>query len=437
VKTAGDMAGKGRGAGRRTWPALIVAALVALVAVPLVLLALPSSPPQAATLQRPSVAAYRGLAAWVDLYDTAAWDRPVAAVADMRAHHVRTLFLETSNYGWPTKLHRPAALDAFIAASHARGMKVVAWYVPALTDISKDLRRSMAAVRYRTPGGQRFDSFGMDIEASIVKPVSTRNHRLVVLSQRLRNEAGVRYPLGAIIPSPVGMATNPTYWPVFPYVQLAGLYDVMVPMGYYTYHGDGYELAYQETLDNVAIIREQTGRPAIPIHIIAGLAAASSGAETHAFVRASRETGCLGAGIYDWATSNDADWVQLLNVRVNPRQDPPLPVDIGYVEPLGNCPGDRTHPKEVFLQTGPQEGDRLLRFRLYDAQSDEVHVTVNWKDVGRVPAGPGGGWSDVIELRVPAADLEAAGRNVVGFVARGTYPSWHVWGVRDVELATP
>lgn len=408
-------------------------ALLALVAAPVVLLALPSSPPQAATVQRPSVAAYRGLAAWVDLYDTALWDHPRAAVADMQAHHVRTLFLETSNYRWLSKLHRPAALNAFIAACHAADMKIVAWYVPSFADVARDLRRSLAAVRYRTPGGQRFDSFGMDIEASMVKPVSTRNHRLIVLSQRLRDAVGARYPLGAVIPSPVGMATNPTYWPVFPYEQLAGLYDVMVPMGYYTYHGDGARRAYNETLENVAIVREQTGRPTIPIHLIAGLAAASSGAETQAFVRATRETGCLGAGIYDWASSNDADKAQLLNVRTNPRQDPALPVDLGYLAPLG----DVAHPKEVFLQAGPQDGERILRFRLYDAQADEVHVIVNWNDLGRAPAGPAGAWSDVIELPVPAADLDASGRNVIGFVARGTYPAWQTWGVRDVQLVTP
>ena len=35
-------------------------------------------------------------------------------------------------------------------------------------------------------------------------------------------------------------------------------------MGYYTYHGDGYAHAYNETRENVRIVREQTGRPTSP-----------------------------------------------------------------------------------------------------------------------------------------------------------------------------
>ena len=46
------------------------------------------------------VRSYRGLGTWVDLYDAKAWDHPASAVSDMRAHGVRTLYLETSNYRW-------------------------------------------------------------------------------------------------------------------------------------------------------------------------------------------------------------------------------------------------------------------------------------------------------------------------------------------------
>jgi hypothetical protein len=422
---------------RRLRPPLVVAALLCVAVAGGAILAWPSRPPQAATVPAPSVAAYRGLAAWIDLYDTAAWRRPAAAVRDLQAHHVRTLFLETSNFGWPTKLNQPAVLARFIAVCHARGLRIVAWYVPDFGRDQQDYRRSLAAISFRTAGGQRFDSFGLDIEASMVKPVSTRNHRLIVLSQRLRDAAGPRYPLGAIIPSPEGMSTNATYWPVFPYVRLAALYDVMLPMGYYTYHGDGARLAYQETLTNVAIIRDETGRPAEPIHVIAGLAAKSSGAETEAFVRAVRETGGMGASIYDWATTAQSDWDALRNVPTNPLQEPALPVDLGYAAPLGACPGDGSHPQEAFFQSAGQDGDRVLRYRVYDAQDGEVRLLVNWQDLGTLPAGPTGAWSDTREVAVPAAALDPAGRNVIGFVARGTYPQWSTWGVRDVELVTP
>ena len=64
--------------------------------------------------------------------------------------------------------------------------------------------------------------------------------------------------------SPAGMTKSPSIWPGFPYAGLAAIYDVFVPMGYYTYHGDGYANAYRDTRDNISIIREKTGMPTDP-----------------------------------------------------------------------------------------------------------------------------------------------------------------------------
>lgn len=392
--------------------------------------------PQAA-VAGPSLNAYRGLGIWVDLYDAAAWNDPAGAAQDMASHHVRTLYIETANYHWPTAINKPAAMNAIIQQCHARGIKVVAWYLPGFKDLSRDFKRSMAAIDYRTPDGQRFDSFALDVEASIIKPVSTRNARLTTLSARIRRAVGSGYTLGGIIPSPAGMRDNATYWPGFPYKTVAKYFNVIVPMGYYTYHGDGYANAYRDTRDNVRIVRAQTGRPTIPIHVIAGLASASSGSETLAFVRALREHGVLGGSMYDWPTTNDADWEVLANVRTNPRQSVALPVNVGRLAPLGNLPGERSHPKEVFYQAPGQDGERVLRFRLYDVQAGEVRLLVNWKDMGALKAGPGGAWSGARAVCVPAASLRAHSRNVIGFVARGAYPTWRVWGVRDVTLSSP
>ena len=385
----------------------------------------------------PPVNAYRGLGTWVDMYDAAAWNDPAGAVKDMASHHVRTLFIETANYHWPTAINKPAAMNAVIQECHARGIKVVTWYLPGFKDLTKDYQRSMAAIDYRTPDGQRFDSFALDIEVSLVKPVSTRNARLAALSAKIRNAVGRGYTLGGVIPSPAGMRDNATYWPGFPYKTVARYFNVIVPMGYYTYHGNSYANAYRDTRDNVSIIRAQTGRPTIPIHVIAGLASASSGTETLAYVRALREYGCLGGSMYDWATTNDVDWRVLANVRTNPRQSVALPVSVGHLAPLGNLPGERTHPKEVFFQAPAQDGERVLTFRLYDVQAREVRLLVNWKDMGELKAGPGGAWSGVRSVRIPAASLYAKSRNVIGFVARGAYPKWRAWGVRDVTLAKP
>ncbi len=385
------------------------------------------------------VRSYRGLGTWVDMYDARAWDDPGAALGDMAARGVRTLYLETANYHLPTdsSMFRRAAAGSLIEEAHARGIKVVAWYLPGFKDPARDYRRSMAAIRYRTPAGQRFDAFALDIEASVVKDVDLRSSRLRALSRRIRDSVGEAYPLGAIIPSPAGMVMHPGYWPGFPYEDLADTYDVFVPMGYYTYHGDGYANAYRDTRDNIRIIREQTGRPAMPIHVIAGDGARSSATETRAYVRALREHGVLGGSMYDWATTSDASWRALGNVRFNPRQRPVLPLALPAAAPLGYCGADRTHPKEVFYETTAQAGDGLLRFRLYDVQPDEVRLLVNWKDLGPLAAGPVKAWSRTRTVTLSAALLKPGARNVIGFVARGDHPAWRRWGVRDVTLTAP
>jgi len=412
----------------------LVAGLTVLIG-----LAMAAARPQASAAASASISAYRGLGTWVDMYDPRAWNDPAAAVRDMASHGVRTLYIETANYHNPqsASLFKPAALTAFIQQCHARQIKIVAWYLPGFKDLAKDYKRTMAAIEFRTPDGQKFDSFALDIEDSTVKPAGTRSARLKTLSAKIRKAVGKTYPLGGIIPSPAGMKINSSYWPNFPYKDVAAVYDVIVAMGYYTYHGNGYSHAYNETRENVSIVREQTGRPTIPIHVIAGVGDKSSGSETTAFVRALRETGCLGGSMYDLSTTNDADWRPLANVRFNKIQTPALPRDVGYAAPLGNCPGDTSHPKEVFYQAAKQNGQRILHFRLWDVQTDEVRLLVNWQDGGALDRGPKGNWSGVQSIAIPASMLNAKGRNVIGFVARGDAPHWQRWGVRDVTLVKP
>ena len=229
----------------------------------------------------------------------------------MASHGVRTLYLETGNSGSAGELFKSAQLQQFITQAHARGIKVVAWYLPDLKDIDRDYARIDAAIRLTTPDGQKFDSFALDIESGAVTPQSTRNRSLLALSKRIRDSVGTSYPFGAIIPSPVGLSKKGSYWPDFPYSELAAIYDVFVPMGYYTYHGDGAALAYSDTLGNARILREQKGCSAIPIHLIGGVAEESSAAEVEAFVRGSKEAACIGASLYGWAGTKAAHWLEL------------------------------------------------------------------------------------------------------------------------------
>jgi hypothetical protein len=254
------------------------------------------------------LAPYRGVATWVDLYDPALWVSPERTVAAMAADGARTLFLETSNYGWPSDVNRPRRVARFVEAAHAHGMRIVAWYVPSYVDVAFDLRRSLAALRFRTPHGERFDSFALDIEGTNVRPASVRSARTVALARAIRAAAPARESLGAIVPSPRGLQFHPRYWPGFPFAQLARSLDVFLPMGYFTYrpHYPGGSAAY--TARNLVLLRAWTHDPALPIHAIGGISGSASTAQVRAFAAAARAGGAIGLSMYDFAGTTAGQW---------------------------------------------------------------------------------------------------------------------------------
>lgn len=227
----------------------------------------------------------------------------------MARHGVRTLYLQTGNYEQRADLVRPQALGRFVDAAHAAGMRVVAWYLPSFLYPAQDERRSLAAIRFRSSKGERFDSFALDIEASLVRSVPLRTKRLLQLSARLRSAAGGRYPLGAIIPSPVGIRRHPTYWPHFPYRSLARYYNVFLPMAYATDAGvRGVTATRVYNTADIAIIRTRTRKPNVPIHLIGGLANAMGTTEIAGFMRAVGDCGPLGYSLYAFSVTRASTW---------------------------------------------------------------------------------------------------------------------------------
>jgi hypothetical protein len=255
---------------------------------------------------------YAGLGTWLDIYATPFWAHPQQEVAAMARRGVRTLYLQTGNYEQRVDLVRPRALGRFIDAAHAAGMRVVAWYLPSFLYPAQDTRRALAAIRFRSPGGERFDSFALDIEASLVRSVPLRSKRLLQLSARLRATVGARYALGAIIPSPVGIRRHPTYWPRFPYRPLARFYDVFLPMAYATDAGvRGIRATRAYNAADVAIIRKRTGKPHVPIHLIGGLANAMGVRELTGFMQAVGDCRPLGYSLYAFSVTGQSAWKAL------------------------------------------------------------------------------------------------------------------------------
>jgi hypothetical protein len=256
---------------------------------------------------------------WVSIFSgDAVWDHPARHVRRMHRHGVRTLFLQTASSSRPvgTDLYRPSQLAGFLHQAHARGMRVVAWYLPPLRQVGGEHARAMAAIRFRTDRGHRFDGFALDIEPSATTPSGTaRNENLLQLSRRIRAAAGEGYQLGAIIPSPMGMAISTRFWPSFPYGTVGSYYDVVLPMSYHTYRVTGAADSYAYTASNIAFLRQQLGQD-VSIHVIGGDAGASNERETAAFVLACNDAGVTGASLWHYTSYGTEDWRTLRKLQL-------------------------------------------------------------------------------------------------------------------------
>lgn len=260
-----------------------------------------------ASLAAADASVFGGLGAWVDNFNRRPWDNPARGVRKMARRGVTTLYVQTANYRSKKAIYRARKLSEMIEVAHRRGMKVVAWYVPAFRNLDRDLRRVKAAIRFESKSGERFDGYGMDIEATVVDSVTVRNMRTIRLSKQTRRFAGKSFPLGAIIPDPAGQL----YWHPFPYAELAEIYDAFLPMGYYTYRTSGYGGVFDYTAENISIIRAESGDPDVPIHAIGGIAGRASRRDVKGFVRAVRASKAAGGSLYDYPLTEEWEWEML------------------------------------------------------------------------------------------------------------------------------
>ena len=269
-----------------------------------------TGPEAAQPLVRPNPVTdpFEGLGVWVDIYDAEAWNDPVGAVEAMVANGVRTVYLQSSNADRIGPFVYRDETAVFIEAAHDRDVQVVAWYLPHLTDLPVDRARTRAAISFTTPRGDRFDGFALDIESAAVRDPARRTQRLIDLSTRLRAVAGDRYPLGAIVPSPVRLVDDLAFWPGFPWGELARTYDAVLPMTYYTFRVHGPAETHGYVTLAVEEIRAGVGSDEVPIHVIGGLARDATGPETIAFARAVRETGVIGGSYYTLPFVTEEQW---------------------------------------------------------------------------------------------------------------------------------
>lgn len=277
-----------------------------------------------------TVDAYRGLGAWVDAFDYSppytGPDPPVTAatIDEMAAAGVKTVFLQTGRLDTrsPDVLEDRWILAELLVRAHRRGLRVVGWYLPKWGDGTTDLDHLRAIADYSVLG-HRFDGIAVDIEYNADKlGPEERGKRLVALSTQLRAHVGRDVALGAIVMPPVLLeVVNKDYWPNFPYRELAPLYDVWLPMSYWSFRTtkSGYKDGYAYNAESTRRLRTNLGRPDALVHGIGGIGADDgvdddpTPEEPHAvlgdlepFVRSLRDTKSIGGSIYDWRTTEPA-----------------------------------------------------------------------------------------------------------------------------------
>ena len=264
--------------------------------------------------------AYRGLATWIDVYD---WTREftrggalvgpgdVDAMADRGA---QTLYVQTSKWDSPNDVVDPDLLMPIIQRAHARGLKVVAWYLPTLEDLPADFRRLVAASRLGV------DSIAVDIESRKVSNLAERNRRLVVLSDALRKALPGRAIGGIVLPPVVLDVVNPHYWPSFPWRAIAPYYDVWLPMGYWTNRtaSSGYRDSYRYADENITRLRQHLALPSATVHYVGGIADRTTPADVDGMNRVIAHHGAIGGSLYDWRTTAPGLWPYLQPLRWKP-----------------------------------------------------------------------------------------------------------------------
>jgi hypothetical protein len=243
-------------------------------------------------------AVFAGTGVWVDIYDETIKD-PQFVVDEAVAHGIQTIYVETSNYHSPADVMYPDQIREMISLAHANSIKVVPWYLPGYRNIALDRRRFAAAVN--VGGADPIDGLGVDIEADIVRNRQLRANRAAAMVQWLR-ATYPDLPMAGIVPRDAL-----AWWRIFPYATIRANTDAMLPMCYTS----RYLTPAQTTTMAAACvttIREQTGDPAAPVHVIAGVTDFLKPRLLVAAARGAKSAGAMGFSLYNLETTTPAGW---------------------------------------------------------------------------------------------------------------------------------
>jgi hypothetical protein len=282
-------------------PARLAFALVGAVLVA-------TSPVSAA--ERADSTVFGGLGTWVDIYDRAVYAAPERTAQRMAARRIKTVWVETANYGASVDVVDPVRLGRLVDALQARGIRAVAWYLPGHVKPTLDARRARAMLTFRTPEGAAFDGIALNIESTRLRNVAVRSRRAVALTEELRAAAG-DVPLAIVPFNPRGLERRPSTWPGFPWAELAQSADAFAPMIYTGGAFTGFDATYGYVTRALRLLRAQTGGD-VQIHVAGGVADRLGTEELAGFAAAVSDDGAtIGVSLYDWMTTPPRAWQAL------------------------------------------------------------------------------------------------------------------------------
>ena len=254
---------------------------------------------------------FGGLGTWVDIYDGPVYAAPERAAQRMSTREVKTVWVETANDGAALDVMSPTRLGRLVDALHARGIRVVAWYLPGHVKPALDLRRALAMLSFRTATGEAFDGVALDIESTKLRSATLRSRRAVTLARQLRAAAGDT-PLAIVPFNPRGLERHPAAWPKFPWAELAESADAFAPMVYTGGAVKGFDATYGYVTRALRLLRASTGDPDVPIHVAGGVADRLGPEELAGLVAAVEDDGgTIGVSLYDWMTTSPRAWKAL------------------------------------------------------------------------------------------------------------------------------
>ena len=117
------------------------------------------------------------------------------------------------------------------------------------------------------------------------------------------------------MPPVVTDVINPNFWPEFPWGDLENLYDVWLPMNYWSFRTEEHADPSYYNSENIRLLRKNLKNRDILVHPIGGVGLADGTAlpdpgeplaiidDLHGFVFSLATSEAIGGSIYDWATT--------------------------------------------------------------------------------------------------------------------------------------